>query len=96
MIEPPTSTNIARPWIYCISAVATFIFLMIMICYLAFRQECSDMAARRKARARQYARLQEWQQRVNSFPNLAHRPASDILVELGIGQHQPETQSEPI
>ena len=67
-----------------------------MVCYLAFRQECSDIAARRKAKALQYARLQEWQEQVNSFPDLTHRPASDILVELGIGQHQPKPQSQPV
>ncbi len=67
-----------------------------MVCYLAIRQECSDMAARRKAKALQYARLQEWQQQVNSFPDLTHRPASDILNELGIGQHQPKPPSQPI
>jgi hypothetical protein len=67
-----------------------------MVCYLAFRQECSEMAARRKAKALHYARLQEWQQQVNSFPNLTHRSASDILVELGIGQHQPQTQTQSI
>jgi hypothetical protein len=43
------------------------------------------MAAKRRAKMLQYARLEGWRQRVNSFPDLTHRPASDILVELGIG-----------
>ncbi len=65
---------------------------MFMVCYLAFRQEWAERAARRKAKVLHYARLQEWRQQVNSFPDLTHRPASDILVELGIGQHQPQPQ----
>jgi hypothetical protein len=87
---PPPSIDILRLWIYCISGVVTVIVLMFVVCYMVFRQECSGMAARRKAKALQYARLHEWQQQVNAFPNLTHRPASDILVELGIGQHQPQ------
>ncbi|CAF1388963.1 unnamed protein product [Adineta steineri] len=89
--SPPPTDDILRLWIYCISGFITVIFLMIMICSIACRQECLDRAARRKAREHQYNRLQEWQQQVNSFPNLTHRPASDILAELGIGQHQPQS-----
>jgi hypothetical protein len=89
MLSPPP-IGILRLWIYCISGVVSVIILMIMVCRVAFRQECSEMAARRKARALQYARLQEWKQQANSFPNLTARPASDILVEFGIGQHQPQ------
>ncbi len=95
MLSPPKSLDIVRLWIYCIGGVATVIMLMIMVCYLAFRQECADRAARRKARALNYTRLQQWQQQVNSFSDLTHRPASDILVELGIGQHQTHPQPHP-
>lgn len=94
--SPPATTDIVRLWIYCISGVVTVIILMVMVCYLACRQEWRDMKARKEARANQYARLQEWQEQVRSFPDLSNRPASDILVELGIGQHQPQTHSQPI
>ncbi len=93
---PPTSTNIFHLWIYCATGFVTVILLMIMICFFAFRQECSEMKARKRAKTLHYARLQEWRQQMNSFPDLTHRPASDILIELGIGQHQPKTESQPI
>ncbi|CAF0833001.1 unnamed protein product [Adineta steineri] len=86
---PPGSSDIVRLWIYCISGVATVIFLMIMVCYYAFHQEWSDRAARRQATENQRSRLLQWKEQVNSFPNLSHRPASDILAELNIGQHKP-------
>lgn len=66
-----------------------------MVCYYAFRQEWTEMAARRKARALNYARVQEFQQQVNSFSNLTNRPASDVLAELGIAQHKPQSQTPP-
>jgi hypothetical protein len=96
MLSPPKSLNIVRLWIYCIGGVVTVVILMIMVCYWAFRQECADRAARRKARALNYTRLQQWRQQVNSFPDLTHRPASDILVELVIAQHQTHPQSQPV
>ena len=88
MIRPPPSTDVLQLWIYSIGVVATVLFLMIMVCCFAFRQERSERAARRKAKAVHSVALEQWQQQVNSFPNLADRPASDILVELGLGQHQ--------
>jgi hypothetical protein len=85
MIRPPRSTDVLHLWIYCISGVGFVLFLMIMVCYFACRQECSERASRRKAKAVQSVALEQWQQQVNSFPDLASRPASDILVELGLG-----------
>ncbi|CAF1226582.1 unnamed protein product [Adineta ricciae] len=86
---PPTSTDLIRLWIYCITGVATVVLLMIMVCYYAFRQECSDRAERRRAKELHYTQIQELQRQVDSFPDLVHRPASDILMKLGIGEHQP-------
>jgi hypothetical protein len=37
----------------------------------------------------QSAQLSQWQQKVNSFTNVAYQPASDILVELGMSNIQP-------
>ncbi len=48
------------------------------------------------AKALQYARLEGWRQRINSFPDLTNRSASDILVELGIDQPQTETEYQPV
>ena len=95
MLSSPHSLDPIRWWIYCIGGVVTVIILMFMVCYHAFRQEWSERAARRKARALNYARIQEWQQEVNSFSNLTNRPASDILSELGIGQHKSQSQTPP-
>ena len=49
-----------------------------------------ERAARRKAKALHYARLQQWKQQKNSFSDLTHRPTRDILVEMGIAQHNPQ------
>ena len=62
-----------------------------MICYYASRQEYSDRTERRRANELHYTRIHEWKLQVNSSPDLAHRPTNDILLELGIGQHQPRS-----
>jgi hypothetical protein len=38
----------------------------------------------------QSAQLSQWQQKVNSFTNVAYQPASDILLELGMSNIQPK------
>ncbi|CAF1110632.1 unnamed protein product [Adineta ricciae] len=84
--------DITRLWLYCIGGVATVIFLMVTVCYFACRQEYTDRAERRKAKERHLVTVQQWQQQVNSFPDLSRRPASDILMELNVGQHRPNPQ----
>ena len=86
--------DIPRLWIYCISGLVTVVSLMFMVCYYAFRQEWSERITRKKAKALHYARLRECQQQVDSYPNLTHRPTSDILAELSIGQNKPQTQPQ--
>ena len=87
IIRPPPSTDLLQLWIYSISAVGFVLLLMMMVCYLACRQERSERAARRKAKVVQSVAVEQWQQQVNSFPNLSDRPASDILLELDLRQH---------
>ena len=67
---------------------------MITVCYLACRQGCRKITLRRQAAARQYDRLEEWQQQIkNAFSGLTYQTASDVLAEWHIAQCQPQPTS---
>lgn len=63
---PRNLSDVHRLWAYCISGVAMVIFLMMMVCYLACRQECQERSVRKKAKMAHQAHIERWQRAIRS------------------------------
>ena len=67
---PRNLSDVNQLWAYCIGGVAMVIFLMVMVCYLACRQECQERSARKKAKFAHQAHIERWQQAIHSSPDV--------------------------